>query len=58
MSTDDRLCCTEFGDAMQPGTDNEGYEKLIWIKEGLYVTGDGLPAISFCPWCGASLEKP
>ena len=52
------VCCAEFQDAMQPGTDNEGYEKLIWIKEGRYSTGDGLPAMNFCPWCGTRLEKP
>ena len=60
MSTDERLvvCCKEFRDAMQEGTDNEGYGKLIFIEEGRYATGDHLPAINFCPWCGTSLEKP
>lgn len=53
------VCCTAFADAMQSGTDNEGYAELIYIVsyDGdtlTWVMGTQLPEPAYCPWCGSS----
>ena len=51
------FCCDTMRMAHEQGTDNEGYEQLVWPQEGGGLgIGDGLPLISFCPWCGKNVN--
>ena len=59
-------CCEAWRHAHDQGTDSEGWQSLIWYNEdtsdqATYVSCVGrheaeseLPAVLFCPWCGAS----
>ncbi len=47
-----KKCCQEFDRALEGGTDNEGYGKLIYIDGDVTTTGCNLPPIKYCPWCG------
>jgi len=51
------VCCQAFANAMQTGTDNEGYGALIDLVDSdapcTWVMGVGLPQPFHCPWCGA-----
>lgn len=60
-------CCKWWARAHEWGTDNEGYAPLIrWRDCGPhmgYATEDEafdayLPAVEFCPWCGAKKTEP
>ena len=52
------VCCQQFADAMQAGTDNEGYGSLIYIVDDslAWALGDGLQRPHHCPWCGKQTE--
>lgn len=59
-------CCEWFDRALEDGTDNEGYEPLVYFGEaddmdavggpGVKI-GSGLPPIRLCPWCGATVSQ-
>lgn len=50
-------CCQEFGKALQPCTDNEGYGRLVsWHSGQLPTMGCDLEPLRFCPWCGDKLS--
>ena len=55
IASNDRLdcCCLDFKKAMRIGSDNIGFDTLIFIQDGSAQIGYGLPPISFCPWCGS-----
>jgi hypothetical protein len=74
--TDDRInpygikhtCCSAFERAKEVGTDNEGYEPLVFLSsgaendpmaapEGEITIGTNLPTIRFCPWCGTPVMQ-
>ena len=44
--------CSEFREAQQSCTDNEGYGRLIREWGGEWRIGSDLPAMNYCPWCG------
>ncbi len=47
------ICCQRFADALEKGTDNEGYGSLISYEHGgVWTVSDELPPIKHCPWCG------
>jgi hypothetical protein len=46
-------CCKELEKALQPGTDNEAYDPLIYTLNEKYIMGYKLAPINYCPWCGA-----
>lgn len=50
-----RVCCQMFANALQSGTDNEGYSSLVYLldDEGGWAMGVALPQPFHCPWCGA-----
>lgn len=45
------VCCQKFADALENGTDNEGYGSLITYLQGVWHVSDELPPIKYCPWC-------
>ena len=50
------VCCEIFADATKGGTDNEGYGRLIHKADsGKWKTGQALPDIGHCPWCGKQI---
>ena len=49
-------CCETWRLAHQNGTDNEGYEALVFYDDGQAKIGDRLPNVAFCPWCGAAKQ--
>jgi hypothetical protein len=50
-------CCKELKKALQPGTDNEGYDPLIYTINEKYIMGYKLAPINYCPWCGTNLTS-
>lgn len=54
-------CCLNFAQAQERGTDNETYGSLIDYFDddfaSMYLMGSDLPALSYCPWCGAKIER-
>jgi len=52
-----KCTCQAFNDAQLAGTDNEAYGALIRFWDGEWKAGCDLPPITFCPWCGKSLNK-
>jgi hypothetical protein len=72
MTSEEHGCdCDAFVKAQQRGTDNEGYDQLIYrysadlLKKHPFLGGDPrwsvgseLPPIHFCPWCGSKLADP
>lgn len=50
------VCCAVFGQALEPGTDNEAFGRAISPWQGWRIAS-GLPTILYCPWCGAVLKK-
>ena len=61
MATIGIICCDSFADAMQAGTDNEGYGALLRPDGDRFSVGSSeLQHIRFCPWCGANkrVEHP
>ena len=55
METKD--CCPMFVAAQLAGTDNEGYEALIYSNPPGWKIGSALPNMRFCPWCGTKLKE-
>ncbi|HEA68107.1 MAG TPA: hypothetical protein ENI07_14980 [Desulfobacterales bacterium] len=50
-------CCETWNKATKEGTDNEGFQALIWFEDGYPKTGNigsdtELPPLKLCPWCG------
>jgi len=53
VRSSDLFCgCSEFREAQQSCTDNEGYGRLIREWGGEWRIGCDLPAMNYCPWCG------
>lgn len=46
------VCCDNFAEATNSGTDNEGYGRLISKPFDKWKMGQDLPDIKYCPWCG------
>lgn len=49
-------CCQQFANALEVGTDNEGYSALIRCGWDRYHIGCELDPLSYCPWCGKRLD--
>lgn len=50
-------CCDNWAKAHEDGTDNEGYASLIYYDhDERVIIGNDLPAVNFCPWCGAKKD--
>jgi len=47
-----RCTCKEWYDALQRGTDHEGYGPAIVMERRGWSMSWALPDIKFCPWCG------
>jgi hypothetical protein len=55
-SENEQPCCASWEAAHRNGTDNEMYGALVyWLDHNPYI-GCDLPAVEFCPWCGARKE--
>ncbi len=53
------LCCNDFWQAMQTGTDNEGYGSLVsYYGRAFHIGSGNLPEIAMCPWCGGKPTAP
>lgn len=52
------VCCPNFLEATENGTDNEGYGALIRPWERKWKIGSDRPPMLYCPWCGAVLVAP
>lgn len=53
-------CCDSWRKAQQLGTDNEMYGMLLRDYSGTgadWHVGCDLPAVRFCPWCGAKKDE-
>lgn len=58
MAKNNNICCDNFDKAMESGTDNEGWGRLIRpLDDGTFKIGSDLPDIAYCPWCGKSLVE-
>lgn len=55
--TSETFCCEQFEAAQKRGTDFEGYDCAIYLKDEGYTIGVCDP-INFCPWCGTCLSGP
>lgn len=49
------VCCDDFFNAMQVGTDNEGYGCLINYYDNKFEIGT-VGNFKFCPFCGKELR--
>lgn len=52
------VCCPNFLEATEGGTDNEGYGALIRAADKKWRIGSGRPPLLYCPWCGTVLVAP
>lgn len=53
-------CCDAFRRALERGTDNEGYEPLVYrdVRDGAIKIGHyDLKPMRFCPWCGETIQQ-
>ena len=49
-------CCDKMQEAQRPGSDSEGYGKLVHgYNEGEYSIG-GIGFFDFCPFCGEPVK--
>ncbi len=47
------VCCPTMVQALQGGTDAEGYGSFAYVdRDGSVRFSSALPVHSFCPWCG------
>ena len=58
MNETTQPCCSDFRKAMEVGTDNEGYGRLIYTDDPPWPfrMGCDLPPLDFCPWCGVDVR--
>jgi hypothetical protein len=52
-------CCMDMSDALEPGTDAEGYGPLMRRHSGeveIVTMAGHLQHIDYCPWCGTKVE--
>ena len=52
-----KMCCGSMQVALESGTDAEGYGPVFWDHQDGNIKASSHPtAISYCPWCGKSVE--
>ena len=51
------VCCQDFAQALESGSDNEGYGPLIqFYGDGWHMGGGPLGPFEWCPWCGTHVS--
>ena len=56
-SDDNKCTCSDFQEAQDLGTDNEGYGRLVKIYSFGIQMGCITTPISYCPWCGKRVPE-
>lgn len=55
MNPTKAVCCKQFTDALEYGTDGYSYGAAIEWAHNNWRIGNRLPPILYCPWCGVGL---
>ncbi len=59
MTAIKQTCCESWAQARASGSAPEGDIAAIYGDDELWIhSAVSLPAVRFCPWCGASKAKP